>query len=926
MKKTTVHIISHSHWDREWYMAFEQHRIKLVKLIDEAMELFDKDENYRSFHLDGQTIVLDDYLEIKPQNREKLLKYIEEGRFVVGPWYILQDEFLTSGESNVRNLLVGAQEAKAYGKDCKIGYFPDAFGNAGQMPQLLKQAGMESVIFGRGVKPIGANNLVIEGSEYESPFSEMRWQSPDGSSLTGILFANWYNNGMEIPVDEEEAKLYWDERLEKARRFASTSHLLLMNGCDHQPVQKDLSQAIEVARKLYPDIEFVHSDFPTYVKAVESEMNENMTTVIGELIGQKTDGLVTLVHTCSNRVDLKIRNRDCETALEKNAEPLSVLAWLNGKEYPQDLLRYSWKTLMQNHPHDSICNCSVDEVNKEMEHRFDKSEAVAKELALESRKYLAKKVGESCFADAADEKRPFVVFNGAGWDKTQVISVVLDWRRDWRRNLAEGHTVMGELKLPKFVLKDAQGNVVEALIEDAGVAYGHMLPNDRFRRPYMARQVKVTFEATVPALGYASWILEPAEECCCCEKEKASLVTAPYTMENDSLKVQIAEDGSYTLTDKKTGASYPAIGWFEECGDVGDEYIFVQTKGTDVITTKGTKAEIELTEDTPLRASYTVKHELTVPVQGDETLDYERSCFYDYYSRPSQRSEKMTTLKLTTVLTLEKSGKGLLAKTTIDNTAKDHRVRVIVPTGLDADSHYADSVFEVVNRPNRHRDTWKNPSGCEHQQNFVAMSGKEAGILVANFGLYEYEILPDQNNAIAVTLIRCTGEMGDWGVFPTPGAQLPGTWSMEYEIVPFAAEKITDAYKEAYLFQSDLAGCQVPGGCCDTVPPSEKPEENREQVGACPEALPASCTYLNWQGEGLAFTGFKRADESDDVIARFVNVTDKPVALRMEKMFWMTGAYESNVLEDKKTAMEAADGWYEKVIAPYEIATFGLEA
>lgn len=130
MKKTTVHIISHSHWDREWYMPFEQHRIKLVRLIDEVMELFEKDENFRSFHLDSQTIVLDDYLEIRPQNREKLGRFIREGRFIVGPWYILQDEFLTSGEANVRNLLTGMREAEEFGVPCRAGYF--------RMPSVMR--------------------------------------------------------------------------------------------------------------------------------------------------------------------------------------------------------------------------------------------------------------------------------------------------------------------------------------------------------------------------------------------------------------------------------------------------------------------------------------------------------------------------------------------------------------------------------------------------------------------------------------------------------------------------------------------------------------------------------------------------------------------------------------------------------------------
>ena len=239
-----VHIISHSHWDREWYLPFEQHRMRLVELIDKCMEVFEKDDSFKSFFLDGQTIVLDDYLEIRLENKEKLIKYIKEGKFIIGPWYILQDEFYTSGEANIRNLLVGMKEAEKYGAMCKMGYFPDAFGNAGQMPQILKQAGMDTVTFGRGVRPVGFDNEIQENGNYESPYSEMMWESPDGTKIFGILFANWYNNGNEVPTDKKSAKEYWDDRLKKVATFASTDEYLLMNGCDHQPVQADLGKAL----------------------------------------------------------------------------------------------------------------------------------------------------------------------------------------------------------------------------------------------------------------------------------------------------------------------------------------------------------------------------------------------------------------------------------------------------------------------------------------------------------------------------------------------------------------------------------------------------------------------------------------------------------------------------------------------------------
>ena len=150
MKK--VHIISHSHWDREWYLSFERHRMLLVELIDDFLELFENDPDFKYFHLDGQTNLLDDYLEIKPDKKPLLEKYIQNGQMQIGPFYILQDAYLTSSESNVRNMLIGHQESTKLGNKVEVGYYPDTFGNVGQTPQLMKQLGFTTAAFGRGVK------------------------------------------------------------------------------------------------------------------------------------------------------------------------------------------------------------------------------------------------------------------------------------------------------------------------------------------------------------------------------------------------------------------------------------------------------------------------------------------------------------------------------------------------------------------------------------------------------------------------------------------------------------------------------------------------------------------------------------------------------------------------------------------------------
>ena len=183
-----------------------------------------------------------------------------------------------------------------------------------------------------------------------------------------------------------------DKKLADARKFAATHQLLLMNGCDHQPLQKNITEAIRVARKLYPDIEFIHSDFKKYVEAMEKEISENFSTVKGELTSQETDGRWTLANTASSWIGLKQDNRAGETALERKAEPAAAMAQVFGKTYPEDQMTYSWKKLMQNHPHDSICGCSVDEVNEEMKTRFAKSRQVADAIYEESVEYLTNKV------------------------------------------------------------------------------------------------------------------------------------------------------------------------------------------------------------------------------------------------------------------------------------------------------------------------------------------------------------------------------------------------------------------------------------------------------------------------------------------------------------------------------------------------------
>lgn len=637
MGKETVHIISHSHWDREWYLPLEEHRMRLVELFDDLFDLFETDPEFRSFHLDGQTIVLDDYLEIRPQNRELLKKYIQDGRLIIGPFYILQDDYLITSEANMRNTLLGHLESKKWGRAPKIGYYPDTFGNMGQAPQLLRQAGIDVALFGRGVKPVGFDNQVLGDDQFQSTFSEMIWEGADGSQVLGILFANWYSNGNEIPVDEEEARVFWEKKLADVRKYASTSHYLLMNGCDHQPVQKNLSQALRLARKLYPDIDFVHSSFEEYIAAVKEELPVDLSRVKGELISQETDGWYTLANTASSRIYLKQANDQASQLLEQVVEPLVVMT---GDKVPRDELRYAWKLLLQNAPHDSICGCSVDQVHSEMETRFKKVKQVAHFLSQRSLDRWEKQVDSSQLDGLL-----FTVFNTTACRQTQLVEVdLLVEQEDFRDGQLEQHfQSMAAISLPALGLFTSQGQEVEATIEDLGVNFRYDLPKDAFRSANFARQIRVRFVVENQApFSWQTYQVKPIGD----TRVNSSL---SEQFENDYYRINVM-DGQLLLEDKRTGQAYKDWLRFEDCGDLGNEYIFMAPKNDQPIY--GQIEYFGLVYQTEAVSIAKVMHRLQLPVAMETSLEDEQKRLVEFKHRTSQRSQEKKDLLLTTYLTL----------------------------------------------------------------------------------------------------------------------------------------------------------------------------------------------------------------------------------------------------------------------------------
>ncbi|MBC8164071.1 MAG: alpha-mannosidase, partial [Roseiflexaceae bacterium] len=488
--QTVVHIISHSHWDREWYLPFEQFRLRLVRLLDQVLDLLeDPRAEFRSFHLDGYVLAIDDYLQIRPEQAERIRRHVAAKRLAIGPWYVLHDAFLTSGEAQLRNLHYGIERASQLGGATMIGYFPDTFGNHSQSAQILQEFGITEAVFGRGIAPVAENNTVRHSDRDDTSASELWWQAPNGDRVFSIFLANWYHNGMELPVDAAAGRTRIAAALANVERFATTPHLLLMNGCDHQPVQTDVGTAIARLNETMPALRFTHSSFSNYLAAVR-EYEQDWPTAHGELTSARTDGWTTLVNTASARLYLKQANAELQRELERWVEPWAALAWLYGKEHPEAQIRYAWKLLLENHTHDGICGCSVDAVHDEMMTRFDRVRQVADVLSGEA---LAALVAQVDTADVANKGVPLVVFNPLGWARAGWVQATVD--------------LDDEVALADYALFDAAGTRLAVSVEDQGWIDGFTLPPDRFRVVWRRRRYQLQFRADhVPALGYATFV------------------------------------------------------------------------------------------------------------------------------------------------------------------------------------------------------------------------------------------------------------------------------------------------------------------------------------------------------------------------------------------------------------------------------------
>ncbi|HEU5039858.1 MAG TPA: hypothetical protein VFT84_03495, partial [Gemmatimonadales bacterium] len=365
MPGPVVHLIPHTHWDREWYLTRAGFLARLVPMLDDLLDRLEREAGFRSFLLDGQTVLLEDYLRVRPDRRARVAALVAAGRLQVGPWYILADELIPSGESLVRNLLAGAEDAARLGGRLDVLYCPDAFGHPAILPALAAEFGIGHAALWRGLG--GA-----AGQERDL----YRWRAPDGREVTLYhLPPDGYEIGAALPAG-------WARMRAVLAARAASRHLGVLVGADHHAAHPALAAAVEEISAAEPDATVRVSRLDEFLAGAAAEA-DGAAVIEGEL--RWSYGYTwTLQGVHGTRAALKRRHSLAELALERVAEPLVALALARGVADSRAVLGEAWRTLLRSQFHDSIAGCTSDPVARRVEARIEDAAALAEEVARRS--------------------------------------------------------------------------------------------------------------------------------------------------------------------------------------------------------------------------------------------------------------------------------------------------------------------------------------------------------------------------------------------------------------------------------------------------------------------------------------------------------------------------------------------------------------
>jgi mannosylglycerate hydrolase len=1001
-EQLNILIVPHTHWDREWYLTFQQFRFRLVQVVDKLLQLIAEDDSYQYFMLDGQTIVLDDYLEVRPEQEAHLKQYTQNGRILVGPWYLQPDEFLVSGESLIRNLQIGLARAAEFGEPMRVGYVPDCFGHIAQLPQILQGVGIDNAVFWRGVGP-------------EVEKSEFLWRAPDGSQVLVVYLADplGYSNARTLPLQVDDfiarVQLLATTLLPKA----NTDTLLFMNGSDHLEPQTGLSSVITAANthlsqlteqqqqhlhhdqadttRHYNAIHLQFGTLPQYLAHVRQH-TPAFQTIQGEMRSSRYAHLLPSV--LSTRMWIKQQNNATEQLLERWVEPLTAWATQLGASYPQGMVKTAWRYLLQNHPHDSICGCSIDQVHRENAVRFAQSQQIAESLIAQAMQQIAAHLDTTApfpSHNATAEPLPLVVFNPAPGPRTERVQVevqlpgslqgamLLDragqnlpfhvvkrWRQEigsmaFSRDMLVTAMAFSGVTDPAQLLTMAQGMVLSALGEtDEPQAISHVLLDDPAHESPHSRlhplqagvaaieimvapatrvqvkehelletgkhimalleredihtieitlidQARETIEFVAPALTAYSctpfWLYPHGASLGDATRSSLPILLAQqkkcdnefYTIENEFYRVTVNEqDGTLQVTDRLTNVSFAGLNRFVDGGDIGDLYTYCPPADDTLVTEPLKPPHIELIHRGPVQATLRISSRWALPV----------SCTSDRHGRSTQ----LASCSIVSEVTLVPGLRRIDVHTRIENTTRDHRLRVLFPVSYIVEQVAVDGTFEVrmrspvTSRPADITAWAEAPVNAFPQKRFVDLSNGTHGLAILNRGLPECEVIQQGEGqmAAAITLLRCvewlsrgdlTTRHGHAGpMIHTPEAQCLGVCTFDYALIPHTGNWYAEdalILKQAQAFQTPLT--------------------TRAQVVHSHAGVPLA-SLVEVQPATLLVSAIKQANTGQGLVIRLYNPLDGEIEGQVRPGVAFTRAYMANLLEECLIPLEVQAG------------------
>ncbi|XRG77016.1 mannosylglycerate hydrolase [Rossellomorea sp. GAMAL-10_SWC] len=756
MKK--VHIVPHMHWDREWYFTTEESRILLVNNMEEIMEMLEINPDYPYYVLDGQTAILEDYFAVKPENKERVKKLVQEGRLIIGPWYTQTDEMIVGGESIVRNLLYGMKDCEEFGVPMKIGYLPDSFGQSAQMPMILKGFDIKYSIFWRGTSERHGTNK-----------TEFYWETDDGSKVLVQLFPLGYAIGKYLPEDEEVLQSRINKYFTVLDRGATTDHIILPNGHDQMPIQKNIFTIIDKLQKLYPEREFFLSKYEHVFENLEAQ--KDLDTLKGEFL----DGKYMRVHRSiySTRMDIKAANTRIENKITNILEPLASIAYRLGFEYHHGLIELIWKEIMKNHAHDSIGCCCSDKVHREILNRFYLAEEKVDQLI----NFYKRKIVDSM--DTSNKHDRITLFNLLPYERNEVVTT----------------SVMTKLKSFKLVDHDSNEidfEIIASKVTDPGLIDRQIVHYGNYD-PFI--EYTIQLKEKIPSMGYKTYFVEESDEVI------KNFTYSTSKIETDYYGITVNSNGTLNIFDKQLKQSFDNVLRLENGGDDGDEYDYSPLLNEDLIYSDSVQAETKIQQNR-YGATIDIKYTLGVPSNLEKRREHVIDGAIEVHFTVSVPNHKPR----------------LDIKLEVDNQAKDHRLRVLIPTGIASAFSVSDNQFGSIKRevvdPAIHvweEENWdERPDSIYPMLSYVGLSNDDYGISVLTNSTREYEIVGEKFDTIAITLFRSVGFLGKEEMvrrpgrpsgikLPTPDSQMIGKLSLEFAIATYNKEENVARIAKEYL-------------------------------------------------------------------------------------------------------------------------------